>query len=65
MIQLSWLWLRHQPRSTLTLWFHERTKIANGRSKRVNIVALARKLLVSLWRFVTTGLVPEGAVVHG
>lgn len=64
MIQLSWLWLRHQPHSSLTLWFHERTKIANGRSKRVVIVALARKLLVSLWKFATTGLVPEGAVLH-
>jgi transposase len=65
MIQLSWLWLRHQPNSTLTRWFHERTKAANGRSKRVVIVALARKLLVSLWKFATTGLVPEGAVLHG
>lgn len=65
MIQLSWLWLRHQPTSALTHWFHERTKIANGRSKRVVIVALARKLLVSLWKFATTGLVPEGAVLHG
>lgn len=65
MIQLSWLWLRHQPASVLTQWFHARTKVANGRSKRVVIVALARKLLVSLWKFATTGLVPEGAVVHG
>lgn len=65
MIQLSWLWLRHQPNSALTHWFHERTKIANGGSKRVVIVALARKLLVSLWKFATTGLVPEGAVLHG
>jgi transposase len=65
MIQLSWLWLRHQPNSALTHWFHERTTIANGGSKRVVIVALARKLLVSLWKFATTGLVPEGAVLHG
>lgn len=64
MIQLSWLWLRHQPTSALTQWFNERTKVANGRSKRIVIVALARKLLVSLWKFATTGLVPEGAVVH-
>jgi transposase len=64
MIQLSWLWLRHQPTSTLTRWFYERTKVANGRSKRVVIVALARKLLVSLWKFATTGLVPEGAVLN-
>jgi transposase len=63
MIQLSWLWLRHQPKSALTLWFHERTKTAGGRNRRVMIVALARKLLVGLWRFVTTGVVPEGAIM--
>ena len=63
MIQLSWLWLRHQPKSALTLWFHGRTKAAGGRSRRVMIVALARKLLVRLWRFVTTGVVPEGAIM--
>jgi transposase len=62
MIQLSWLWLRHQPRSVLTLWFHERSN-AGGRNRRVMIVALARKLLVGLWKFVTTGVVPEGATL--
>ena len=63
MIQLSWLWLRHQPTSALTAWFHERAKAAGGRNRRVLIVALARKLLVALWKFVTTGIVPDGAVV--
>lgn len=63
MIQLSWLWLRHQPKSALTVWFHERTKAAGGRNRRVMIVALARKLLVGLWKFVTTGVVPEGATM--
>ena len=63
MIQLSWLWLRHQPKSALTLWFHERTKAAGGRNRRVMIVALARKLLVGLWKFVTTGVIPEGAIM--
>ena len=63
MVQLSWLWLRHQPTSALTLWFHERTKAAGGRNRRVMIVALARKLLVGLWTFVTTGVVPEGAIM--
>jgi transposase len=62
MIQLAWLWLRHQPRSALTLWFQQRTA-ADGRNRRVMIVALARKLMVSLWKFVTTGVVPEGAVL--
>jgi transposase len=63
MIQLSWLWLRHQPRSALTQWFQERAKAIGGRNRRVMIVALARKLLIGLWRFATTGLVPEGAVL--
>ncbi len=63
MIQLSWLWLRHQPKSALTLWFHERAKAVGGRNRRVMIVALARKLLVGLWRFVTTGVVPQGAIM--
>jgi transposase len=63
MIQLSWLWLRHQPRSALSLWFHERVKQNKGRIKRTMIVALARKLLVALWKFAATGLVPEGALL--
>jgi transposase len=62
MIQLSWLWLRHQPGSALSLWFQARSAAAGGRNRRVLIVALARKLLVALWKFVTMGLVPDGAV---
>jgi transposase len=60
-IELAWLWVRHQPDSALTLWFQERTRNASKRIKRIAIVALARKLIVALWRFVTTGLVPTGA----
>jgi len=60
-IELAWLWVRHQPESALTLWFRERTAKASKRVKRIAIVALARKLMVALWRFVTTGLVPTGA----
>jgi transposase len=60
-IELAWLWVRHQPDSALTLWFRERTAKASKRIKRITIVALARKLIVALWRFVTTGLVPIGA----
>jgi transposase len=63
MIQLSWLWLRHQPKSALAVWFHERAKAVGGRNRRIMIVALARKLLVGLWRFVTTGVVPDGAIM--
>jgi transposase len=63
-IELSWLWLRHQPDSALSLWFKERVGTQKGRVKRIAIVALARKLMVALWRFLTTGLVPEGAMLR-
>jgi len=62
-IELAWLWLEHQPQSALSRWFHERTAHGRGRIRRIAIVALARKLIVALWRFLTTGLVPEGAVL--
>ncbi|MDP3171430.1 MAG: IS110 family transposase [Polaromonas sp.] len=60
-IELSWLWLRYQPASTLSLWFTSRVGDQKGRVRRIAIVALARKLMVALWRFLTQGLVPEGA----
>jgi transposase len=60
MIQLAWLWLRHQPGSALSRWFHERVERGRDRRKTI-IVALARKLLVALWRYVTAGVVIEGA----
>lgn len=63
LVQLAWLWLRHQPDSVLSRWFHDRVKRANGRQKKTLIVALARKLLVALWRYVAHGVVIEGAVV--
>lgn len=63
-VELSWLWLRHQPDSALSLWFKERVGTQKGRVKRIAIVALARKLMVALWRFLTTGLVPEGATLR-
>ena len=65
MIQLAWLWLRHQPGSALSRWFHERVGDRRGRVRRITIVATARKLLVALWRYVTHGVVPEGAAVSG
>jgi transposase len=61
MIQLAWLWLRHQPGSTLTRWFHQRVGDRRGKIRRITIVAVARKLLIALWRYVTLGLLPEGA----
>jgi transposase len=62
-IELAWLWLRHQPESELSRWFRTRTANAGKRAKRVAIVALARKLIVALWRYLTTGLVPAGATM--
>ena len=64
MIQLAWLWLRHQPDSALAVWFRERVGTLQGRTRRISIVAMARKLLIALWRSVETGVVPEGAVLR-
>jgi transposase len=63
LVQLAWLWLRHQPDSALSRWFHERVAKANGRQKKTLIVALARMLLVALWRYVAHGIVIDGAVL--
>ncbi len=62
MIELSWLWLRNQPNSGLTQWFERRFGGGGKRMRRIGIVALARRLLIALWRFVNDGVVPEGAV---
>ncbi len=61
LIQMAWRWVRFQPDSSLSRWFKERTAGARGRIRRVMIVALARKLLIALWRFANTGLMPTGA----
>ena len=63
MIQLAWLWLRHQPTSALSLWFQERVQRNGGKMRKTTIVALARKLLVALWKYATSGVVIEGAVM--
>jgi transposase len=63
MIELAWLWLRHQPGSALSRWFRERVGSTKGRLRRIAVVALARKLLVALWRFVDSGLIPTGALL--
>ncbi len=62
-IELAWLWLRHQPDSALSRWFRARTANAGKRAKRIAIVALARKLIVALWRYLTVGLIPEQATM--
>src|SRR6476619_2521548 len=63
MIELAWLWLRHQPASPLSVWFHDRVGKLKGRIRRITIVAVARKLLITLWRYLETGLVPKGAAL--
>jgi transposase len=61
MAELTWLWLRYQPASPLSVWFHEREGKPKGCIRRIMIVAVARRLLIALWRYLETGLVPEGA----
>ncbi len=63
MIQLAWLWLRHQPHSALSQWFMDRVRSSGSRLRKTAIVALARKLLVALWKYITAGVMIEGAVM--
>lgn len=63
MIQITWRWLFWQPDSDLSKWFQKRTDGATGRMRRIMVVALARKLLIALWRYATTGTIPSGAIV--
>jgi transposase len=64
LIQLSWLWLRYQPGSALAAWFRERVGTLQGRTRRIAIVAMARKLLIALWRYVETGVLPDGVEIR-
>ncbi len=63
MVELAWLWLRYQPDSALSRWFRERVGSERGRIRRIAIVALARKLLVALWRDTTLGELAKGAAL--
>ena len=65
MVQLAWSWVRYQPASALTQWYHRRFSHGSRRLRRIGIVALARKLLIALWRYVEHGVIPEGAIVQG
>jgi transposase len=62
MIELAWTWLRYQPASALSRWFRQRVGSQRGRIRRIAIVAVARKLLIALWRYLTDGVIPEGAL---
>lgn len=64
LVELAWLWPRHQPASELSRWFYERVSRNGGRLKKPMIVALARKLLVALWKYVTAGVLIEGAATN-
>ena len=60
LVQMAWLWLRYQPDSELSTWFRTRVGQLKGRTRRIAIVAMARKLLIALWRFTETGELPQG-----
>jgi len=61
-VEIAWGWLRYQPDSALTRWYEERFGAGSSRVRRIGIVALARRLLVELWRYLETGAIPEGVV---
>jgi len=63
MVELSWLWLRYQAGSQLSQWYQKRYAAGGKRMRRIGIVAMARKLLIALWRYLGEGLIPEGAVL--
>ena len=63
LVELSRLWVRYQPESALTRWFKERFAGQGQRLRRIGIVALARRLAIALWRYLTQGVVPEGATL--
>lgn len=63
MIEMAWMWVRYQPASEITQWYLRRTQGAGKRMKRVAIVAVARRLAIALWRYVTQGVIPAGAML--
>jgi transposase len=65
MVQLAWSWRRYQPTSTLTRWYEAKFGRGSRRLRRIGIVAVARKLLIALWRYVEHGVIPDGAIVKG
>lgn len=63
LIELAWMWIRYQPTSALTRWFNDRFAYQGKRSRRIGIVAVARKLVIALWRYLQTGVIPAGAML--
>lgn len=62
-VEIAWAWLRYQPSSALTRWYHQRFGTGGPAMRRIGIVALARRVIIALWRYVTNGIVPEGALL--
>ena len=62
-IELAWSWVRRQPTSALARWYRHRFASGGPRQRRIGIVAVARKLLIALWRYLHTGVLPEGALL--
>jgi transposase len=62
-VELAWVWLQYQPQSALACWYRNRFGDGSPRVRRIGIVALARKLIIALWRYVDRGVVPDGAVM--
>ena len=63
-INTAWAWLRYQPQSALAQWYQQQFGTGTGRTRKIGIVALARKLLIAFWRYLDTGVIPEGAVLR-
>jgi transposase len=64
-VEIAWAWLRYQPGSALTRWYHQRFGHGGAATRRIGIVALARRVIIALWRYVEHGIVPEGALMKG
>ena len=62
-VEIAWAWRRYQPTSALTRWYHARFAGGGAATRRIGIVALARRVIIALWRYVTQGIVPEGALL--
>ena len=62
-VEIAWSWLRYQPTSALSQWYQMRFGGGGSVTCRIGIVAVARRLMIALWRYVSTGIVPEGALL--